>query len=106
MQQRMLGDDHAETLDSLESLANLLVSTGRLDQAQPLAEACVAGRARKYGPADKRTRDAIALAARLYELWDKAEPGKGHDVSAAQWKAELDAAASSHEAAATLPPGD
>ncbi len=28
---------------------------------------------------------------RLYEAWDKADPGKGYDAKAAQWKARLDA---------------
>jgi hypothetical protein len=27
----------------------------------------------------------------LYEAWDKADPGKGHDTRAAEWKASLDA---------------
>lgn len=28
---------------------------------------------------------------RLYEAWDKADPGKGYDAKAAQWQAKLDA---------------
>jgi serine/threonine protein kinase/tetratricopeptide (TPR) repeat protein len=38
-----------------------------------------------------RNREALERIIRLYEDWDKAEPGKGYDAKAAEWKAKLDA---------------
>ena len=37
-------------------------------------------------------RDALERIARLYEVWDKAEPDRGYDAKAAEWRATLDAA--------------
>ncbi len=39
-----------------------------------------------------RRREALERIGHLYEVWDKAEPGKGYDTKAAEWKAKLDAA--------------
>jgi tetratricopeptide (TPR) repeat protein len=36
-----------------------------------------------------RKREAIERIVRLYEVWDKAEPGKGFDAKASQWRAKL-----------------
>jgi serine/threonine protein kinase/tetratricopeptide (TPR) repeat protein len=39
-------------------------------------------------------RDHAARLLKLYEAWDKAEPGRGHQESAAEWKQVLDTLAS------------
>jgi len=36
-------------------------------------------------------RRALARIVRLYESWDAAEPEKGHDLEAAEWRAKLEA---------------
>ncbi len=41
------------------------------------------------GENDKQTRTWTQGLVDLYTSWDKAEPGKGHDVKAAAWRAKL-----------------
>ena len=43
------------------------------------------------GEKDKETREWAQALADFYGAWDKAEPGKGHDVKGAEWKARLGA---------------
>jgi hypothetical protein len=38
-----------------------------------------------------RRREALERVVRLYEVWDKAEPGRGHDAKATEWRKRLDA---------------
>lgn len=40
----------------------------------------------------QRVREAGERVVRLYELWDAAEPGKGYDTKAAEWRATLESA--------------
>jgi tetratricopeptide (TPR) repeat protein len=35
------------------------------------------------------TRDSVQALVDFYVAWDKAEPGKGHDAKAAEWRAKL-----------------
>ncbi len=42
-------------------------------------------------------REACERVVKLYESWDKAEPGKGYDVKAAEWKLRLDSDAATPE---------
>jgi tetratricopeptide (TPR) repeat protein len=41
------------------------------------------------GPFPKDTRDCTQALADSYAAWDKAEPGKGYDAKAAEWRAKL-----------------
>ena len=38
---------------------------------------------------DARLREAVDYIVSLYEFWDAAEPDKGHDAKAAEWRAKL-----------------
>jgi hypothetical protein len=44
------------------------------------------------GPFPEDTRDCTQALADFYTTWDKAEPGKGYDAKAAEWKAKLETA--------------
>ena len=88
----LLGEDHPSALISLCNLADLLIKVGRHAEAAPLVAACVEGNTRKFGPVHGNTGRAFGLAVQLYESWDKAEPGKGYDAKAAEWKAKWPAA--------------
>src|SRR5439155_21418979 len=46
-------------------------------------------------------REACERVVRLYEQWDKAEPGKGHGVKAEAWKAKLEGINTSTQPSAT-----
>ncbi|MDX2016901.1 MAG: tetratricopeptide repeat protein, partial [Planctomycetota bacterium] len=45
--------------------------------------------AKDRGPTHKDTLDCVQGLVDLYTAWDKAEPGKGYDAKAAEWKAKL-----------------
>ena len=40
--------------------------------------------------AARQTKPCLEALVKLYESWDAAEPGKGHDAKAAEWRAKLD----------------
>ena len=54
-----LGDDHEDTLGSINNLADLLQDEGRLDEAQPLLEEALAGRRAALGDAHPDTLGSI-----------------------------------------------
>ncbi len=91
MNGRLLGEEHPDALLSRYYLGNLLITAGRYADAVPVVEACAAGCSKAFGATHENTRRAIGMAVTLYEAWHQAEPGKGYDVKAAEWKAKLDA---------------
>ena len=103
MRSRLLGDVHPDTLETLYKLASVLVRLERFADARPLVEACVDGNTRRFGPTSKKTRDALGLAVKLYESWDKAEPDKGYGAKAAEWKEPLRQAQEASNGAAKTP---
>ncbi len=131
VQRRDLGDDHADTLDSINYLAELLCEMDRCAEAEPLCHEAV-DRARRARPAghwsigqfltqygrtlhalkrwpdaraalveghtildstrghaDAITLRAVQSLAELFEDWDQASPGGGHDIEARQWQERL-----------------
>ncbi|HEX6812763.1 MAG TPA: tetratricopeptide repeat protein [Planctomycetota bacterium] len=44
------------------------------------------------GPAHRETRECVQCLVDLHETWHAVEPGAGHDVKAAEWKAKVAAA--------------
>lgn len=58
---------------------------------------------RTRGPEHRETRDCTTIIADFYSNWDQAEPGKGHDKRAAEWKAKLDAITTSQAPSAAPP---
>ncbi len=72
-------------------LGEALTGLGRFTEAETellLAQGTIDGSPEQLQRA--RQPNLKALVA-LYESWDKADPGKGHDTKAAEWKAALDA---------------
>jgi hypothetical protein len=51
---------------------------------------------------DDRTVEAATHLRRIYEVWHTAEPGKGYDAKAAEWRAKLDALNAEASSGATL----
>ncbi len=43
----------------------------------------------KYAATESRKTEAIQRVVDLYAAWDTAEPGKGYDAKADQWRARL-----------------
>jgi tetratricopeptide (TPR) repeat protein len=70
-------------------LGGILAGQGRFSEAEPmLLESYKALRgAGGLSPAEKNY--LVGRWIRLYEDWDTAEPGKGYDAKAAEWRAKL-----------------
>ena len=62
---RILGDDHPDTLDSINNLALLLKAQGEYDRALPLYEDCLEKRKRILGDDHPHTLYSIQNLARL-----------------------------------------
>ncbi len=104
IRRRVLGPDNPQSLQSAHKLAAVLIKLGRYAEAVPIVEACIDGYTQKSGPAHIRTLTVIELAKNLYMLWDKADPGKGHDAKAAEWKTKLEQLQATTRPAATSQP--
>ena len=71
----------------------LLAQSRFVDAEPPLLEGFEGLAAAKNTPREPGgpLREACQRVVKLYESWDEAEPGKGYDVKAAEWRAELEA---------------
>jgi len=103
MYERMSGKDAFSTGNVRLKLGRALAGLNRFAEAEPelIETERVFSTARGVPPG--RHKQCIEAIMALYESWDKAEPGKGHDAKAAEWKAKLDAM-TPPEAAATPAP--
>ena len=75
-------------------LAEFTVAEPDLLWAQPIL-------VRWNGPNGKPTRKCTQALIDLYTAWNTAQPGKGYDVKAAEWKRKLDALGAPAPAAVT-----
>jgi non-specific serine/threonine protein kinase/serine/threonine-protein kinase len=64
--------------------ADFAPAEGNLVEAQGLF-------VKSTGSTPKYRRDCLQALADFYSAWDKAEPGKGHDAKAAEWKKKVEA---------------
>ncbi|MHC4355912.1 MAG: tetratricopeptide repeat protein, partial [Planctomycetota bacterium] len=80
--QRVLGDEHPDTLDSAHGLGMLYATTGRLGEAEQLLKQTLASRRRVLREKHPDIVDSIKGLTQLYWVWSKPQ-----EVS--QWQAEL-----------------
>jgi eukaryotic-like serine/threonine-protein kinase len=81
--ERRFGPTSAQAMMSRFELADTLSRSGRFAEAEALLlEVSRAMTGKPAGPVGMVT----AELAELYDAWDKAEPGKGHDREAARWR--------------------
>ena len=89
MHRRVLPPGHPHTLYPQKGLAKTLVSLGRHAEAEALlldaAEQCERSEASRR----MHWRSALKLIVELYDTWHAAEPDKGYDAKAAEWRAKL-----------------
>src|SRR5205823_2751642 len=85
-------ENHWWVANPQSRLGGSLLMQGKFAEAEPLLlqgfEALAAARNTPRKPRDF-LREACERVIKLYEQWHKAEPGKGHDVKASEWKAKL-----------------
>lgn len=55
--------------------------------------------AKDRGPTHEDTVACVRALVDLYTAWDKADPGKGYDAKAAEWRAKLPSSGESSEPA-------
>jgi len=91
MYERIRGKEHGITGNSRARLGCILAGMERYAEAErELLESEQVLSIAPGVPPSQRIQCFMALVT-LYQSWDKAEPGKGYGVKAAEWKARLDA---------------
>lgn len=88
----MLRDEHPETVISIYNTVKLHIALKEFAEARELAIECRQRNAAVFGKNHTETIDAIKLLIDLYTVWHEAEPDAGHDTSASEWRAKLNAA--------------
>jgi len=89
MCRRVLPPGHPNTLYPPVGMASALIDLMRFTEAEPLllsaAEQCEksAQARRMHWP------KVLKSTVKLYDTWHAAEPGKGYDAKAGQWRARL-----------------
>jgi tetratricopeptide (TPR) repeat protein len=71
-----LGDDHPDTLESMNDLAILYKEQARYDEAEQLLLKAVEGRRLKLGDTHPFTLESWHNLIELYEAWGKPEKAK------------------------------
>ncbi len=59
IQRELLGDEHDDTLSTIQRLTIVLAKLGKLDKAEPLGRDLVNALRSKHGPSDSQTTDAM-----------------------------------------------
>jgi non-specific serine/threonine protein kinase/serine/threonine-protein kinase len=99
------GGNARRLADFLASLGRARVDLGYDFERFPLAEANLLEaypiylNTKNRGPTHKDTLACARTLVDLYAAWDTADPGKGYDAKAAEWRAKLDAASAAASAA-------
>ena len=90
----------------IDGHSHTLAEMGRFAEAEPLAVEAWSILEGKGDATHPLTVDVIDNLVDLYSAWHEADPGAGHDKSAAKWQGKLDAleAARAAETAAAPPP--
>ncbi len=96
---QVLGDTHPDTIQTINNLGLLLISMGRLAEAETLLLEAEAGldKLPLQHPNQAAVRQSLVD---LYEAWHTAEPGSGHDATAASCRSRI----ASHRAIANQGP--
>jgi serine/threonine protein kinase/tetratricopeptide (TPR) repeat protein len=74
----------------LKDLGVARAGLDRFAQAEPNLIEAHAKFAKTRGPSHADTRASTQALVDLYTAWDKAEPAKGHDAQAAEWRTKLE----------------
>ncbi|MCH8150401.1 MAG: tetratricopeptide repeat protein [Planctomycetes bacterium] len=82
-------DDHWEIAYVESSLGETLIALRRFEEAQRLLIRSHAIIEAERGATHAATRNAVKRIGDLYNAWHTAEPGKGYDANAAEWRAKL-----------------
>jgi tetratricopeptide (TPR) repeat protein len=100
-----LGKDHIQVGYERHYLGAVLLKLNRFQEAETELLAADRIMSAAQGVYPGQHERLYGVIARLYEAWDKAEPGKGYDAKAKPWRAKAPAAdvAGAGQEAATPP---
>jgi eukaryotic-like serine/threonine-protein kinase len=86
---RVLGDDHPNTVTTIDNMGEVQRSMGNFEEAERLCLECYERRLDRFGLAAAKTTAAIERLVVLYASWNKAEPGKGYNAKAVEWRKKM-----------------
>jgi len=100
--ERKFGKQDARTASVRLSLGMTLADLHQFAEAEKELIAAEQVLATAQGVSVKRRREGLDSLAKLYDSWQQAEPGQGHDLKAADWKKKLEAFSDAKTAEAKL----
>ena len=83
---RVFPENHIERADALRQYARTLLAKRDFVAAETHALAAAKIYAATVAPGHDRRVDNDQLLIELYDAWHRAEPGRGHDARAAEWR--------------------
>lgn len=89
IREKKLSPAHLKSIESRVRLARALVKLGRFCDAESLLVAAQESCAQIPSAPPAAVRLVLEHLAELYDAWHKAEPDKGYDAKAAEWRAKL-----------------
>ncbi len=103
MFEHLFGSDNWNTGNARLKLGRVLTGLSRFADAEPELVESERVLAKARGAPPGRHKQCLGAIITLYESWDRAEPGKGYDAKAAEWKSKLAAANAPPPETATPP---
>ncbi|MBU0638545.1 MAG: serine/threonine-protein kinase [Planctomycetes bacterium] len=100
---RILPAGHPRMLYPQIGLSRTLAALGRHADAEPLLADAVEQCERSEPSRRMHWRGVLRSSVELYDAWHAAEPDKGHDTKAAEWRAKLEQWQATTRPAATQP---
>ncbi len=87
---RVLGDEHPETLNSINNMRGLLNKQGKYEEAMPYSVEALEGQRRVLGDEHPETQATINNLVDLHEDWHEVEPDASHDAKADEYRQLLE----------------
>ncbi len=90
LREKILPPAHLDTADSRVGLGRVLTKLGRYAEAEPLLLAAQETYFQTPVAPQRSVSRVLKGLVALYDAWHAAEPEKGYDVNAAEWRDKLD----------------
>jgi serine/threonine protein kinase/tetratricopeptide (TPR) repeat protein len=103
MRKRILPSNHVDTKISECGMGSALVELGRFQEAEPLLLEVWPVLSNSPGAAPRHKLRCLEAMVKLYDGWHIAEPTKGYDEKAAEWREKLKAWQATTQPASTQP---
>ncbi len=86
---KALGNDHGHTLQSINNLGSVLIDQHKFQEAEDLLLPLATNLGSNLPSQAVLRLHVTSNIYKLFSLWHSAEPDKGYDAKAAEWKAKL-----------------